>query len=80
MVDVGIYRNNMLWRSLVQRLLLTQAVFKLPLSSEVRIATVGQRIMRHTSLKKVPLLSERVQEMGSLVQSNLSRSYIHRSP
>ncbi|MNG11176.1 hypothetical protein D3C76_1225660 [compost metagenome] len=41
MVDAGIYRNNMLWRSLVQRLLLTQAVSKLPLSSGVRVANRG---------------------------------------
>jgi len=38
MVDSSIYRNNMLWRSLVQRLLPAQAVLKHPLSSVVRAA------------------------------------------
>lgn len=38
MVDAGIYRNNMLWRSLVQRLLPAQDVLKLTLRSGGRVA------------------------------------------
>jgi len=45
MVDAGIYRNNMLWRSLVQRLLPALAVSKFPLSSGLHVATVGRKIM-----------------------------------
>lgn len=43
MVDAGIYRNNMLWRSLVQGLLPAQDVLKLTLRSGVRVANRGPK-------------------------------------